>query len=113
GKGEQPTVTDAHVVLGRIAEQQFLGGAMRIDPARAAGAVGTVAKALRLKLDAAAAGIVRVANANMERAIRMVSVERGYDPRDFALLAFGGCGGLHACEIADELGIETVLVPEH
>ncbi len=113
GKGEQPTVTDAHVVLGRIAEQQFLGGAMRIDPARAAGAVGTIAKALRLKLDAAAAGIIRVANANMERAIRMVSVERGYDPREFALLAFGGCGGLHACEIADELGIETVLVPEH
>src|SRR6202044_4256466 len=61
----------------------------------------------------AAAGILRVANANMERAIRVVSVERGHDPRDFALVAFGGCGGLHACEIAHELGIKTVLVPEH
>jgi N-methylhydantoinase A/oxoprolinase/acetone carboxylase beta subunit len=64
-------------------------------------------------LAAAAAGILRVANANMERAIRTVSVERGYDPRDFALAAFGGCGGLHACEIARELGIRTVLVPRY
>ena len=62
---------------------------------------------------AAAQGILRVANANMERAIRLVSVERGHDPRDFALVAFGGCGGLHACEIAQELGIRTVLVPEY
>ena len=62
---------------------------------------------------AAAEGILRVANANMERAIRLVSVERGHDPRDFALVAFGGCGGLHACEIARELGIRTVLVPEY
>src|SRR5271154_5645215 len=62
---------------------------------------------------AAAEGILRVANANMERAIRLVSVERGHDPRDFALVAFGGCGGLHACEIASDLGIRTVLVPEH
>jgi N-methylhydantoinase A/oxoprolinase/acetone carboxylase beta subunit len=59
-----------------------------------------------------AAGILRVANANMERAIRVVSVERGHDPRDFALVAFGGCGGLHACEIAEELGIRAVIVPE-
>jgi N-methylhydantoinase A len=68
-----------------------------------------------MKLDrvAAAAGILRVANANMERAIRVVSVERGHDPRDFALVAFGGSGGLHACEIAGELGIRTVIVPEH
>jgi N-methylhydantoinase A/oxoprolinase/acetone carboxylase beta subunit len=62
---------------------------------------------------AAAEGILRIANANMERAIRLVSVERGHDPRDFALVAFGGCGGLHACEMARELGIRTVLVPEH
>ena len=62
---------------------------------------------------AAAQGIVRVANANMERAIRLVSVERGHDPRDFALVAFGGCGGLHACEMAQELGMRTVLVPEY
>jgi N-methylhydantoinase A len=109
GSGDRATVTDAHVVLGRISEQQFLGGAMRIDPARARAAIDRVG----LGSDAVetAAGIARVANANMERAVRMISVERGYDPRDFALLAFGGCGGLHACELAEDLGMRTVLVP--
>jgi N-methylhydantoinase A len=68
---------------------------------------------LKVGLDAAAAGILRVANSNMERAIRVVSVERGYDPREFALVAFGGCGGLHACDIAQELGIRTVIVPQY
>ena len=113
GAGDRPTVTDAHVVLGRIAAHQFLGGEMSIDTERAGVAVDQIAKALGLSRIAAAEGILRVANANMERAIRVVSVERGHDPRDFALLAFGGCGGLHACEIAEELGILTVLVPEH
>jgi N-methylhydantoinase A/oxoprolinase/acetone carboxylase beta subunit len=113
GTGDRPTVTDAHVVLGRIAAHQFLGGEMSIDTERAGVAIDTIAKALGLSRIAAAEGILRVANANMERAIRVVSVERGHDPRDFALLAFGGCGGLHACEIAEELGILTVLVPEH
>jgi N-methylhydantoinase A len=111
GKGDRATVTDAHVVLGRI--DALLGGTLALDAARAAAAVGRVAKPLKLSLHADAAGIVRVANANMERAIRVVSVERGYDPREFALVAFGGCGGLHACEVAVELGIRTVLVPEH
>ncbi|MGI8989736.1 MAG: hydantoinase/oxoprolinase family protein [Bryobacteraceae bacterium] len=111
GTGDEPTVTDAHVVLGRIAPEQFLGGSMRIDPARAATAVATVARQLGISLVDAAAGIVRIANSNMERAIRVVSVERGQDPRQFPLVAFGGCGGLHACEIADELGISTVVVP--
>ena len=113
GRGTQPTVTDAHVVLGRIAADQFLGGEMRIEPERAAAAVGQVASALGLGLPAAAAGILKVASASMQRAIRVVSVERGYDPRDFALVAFGGCGGLHACEIAEELGMGTVIVPYH
>ncbi len=113
GKGEVPTVTDAHVVLGRIAADQLIGGAMHLDIARAAQAVDSIAKQLAISRVAAAQGIVRVANANMERAIRLVSVERGHDPRDFALVAFGGCGGLHACEIAQELGIRTVLVPEY
>lgn len=111
GTGDQPTVTDAHVVLGRIAADQLAGGGLRIDPLRAAAAVDRIAARLGLDRVAAAEGILRVANANMERAIRVVSVERGYDPRDFALLAFGGAGGLHACEIAAELGIRTVLVP--
>ncbi len=110
GKGDEAKVTDAHVVLGRIVS--LLGGAMPIDADRARKAVAALAKPLKLTVEQAAAGILRVANANMERAIRVVSVERGHDPRDFALVAFGGCGGLHACEIADELGIETVIVPQ-
>jgi N-methylhydantoinase A/oxoprolinase/acetone carboxylase beta subunit len=113
GKGDRPTVTDAHVVLGRIAADQLIGGGMRLDPDRAVASVDSIARALKISRIAAAEGILRVANANMERAIRLVSVERGHDPRDFALVAFGGCGGLHACEIAQELGIKTVLVPEH
>lgn len=100
------------IMLGRIGVGQLLGGGMEIDVARAEAAVDRIARKLKLSRTAAAAGIVRVANANMERAIRVVSVERGHDPRDFALVAFGGCGGLHACEIAEELGIRTVIVPE-
>jgi N-methylhydantoinase A len=112
GQGEAATVTDAHVVLGRIRPDQFLGGSMRIYPDRAAAAIDVIAKRLKLSRRAAAEGIIRIANANMERAIRSVSVERGFDPRDFALVAFGGCGGLHACEIAEDLGITTIVVPE-
>ena len=108
GKGELPAVTDAHVVLGRIGADQLAGGEMHIDAERAGRAIDS----LGMERIAGAAGVIRVANANMERAIRAVSIERGYDPRAFALLAFGGCGGLHACEIAAELGIRTVLVPE-
>jgi len=111
GVGEHATVTDAHVVLGRIASYQFLGGAMHIDSARADAAVGRIARVLKRNRVTVAQGIVRIANANMERAIRVVSVERGRDPRDFPLVAFGGCGGLHACEMAGELGIRTVIVP--
>ena len=111
GKGEHATVTDAHVVLGRITSHQFLSGEMEIDIARAEAAVDRVARMLKSDRIATAEGIVRIANANMERAIRVVSVERGQDPRDFPLVAFGGCGGLHACEMAEELGIRTVIVP--
>ena len=113
GAGLDATVTDAHVVLGRIAADQFLGGEMHIDVERAGAAVQRVAARLGLDRIAAAEGILRVANANMERAIRVVSVERGHDPQDFVLAAFGGCGGLHACEIAADLGIPTVLVPRY
>jgi len=112
GKGDRATVTDAHVVLGRIAADQFLGGAMHIEVDRAETAVDEIARRLSTDRITAAEGILRVANANMERAIRVVSVERGYDPRDFALAGFGGCGGLHACEIAVELGIRTVIAPQ-
>jgi N-methylhydantoinase A len=111
GEGMAPTVTDAHVVLGRIAEDQLAGGSLRIQAERAANAIAPLAQALGRSLEAAAAGILEIANATMVRAIRVVSVERGYDPRDFALVAFGGCGGLHACDIADQLGMSAVLAP--
>ncbi|MEZ5354107.1 MAG: hydantoinase/oxoprolinase family protein [Bryobacteraceae bacterium] len=111
GSGERATVTDAHVVLGRIAASQLLSGDMPIQPGRSAAAVAELAARLDLSIDAAAAGILRVANANMERAIRAVSLEKGHDPRAFTLVAFGGGGGLHACELASQLNIATVLVP--
>jgi N-methylhydantoinase A len=111
GSGTEPTVTDAHVVLGRI--QSLLGGDMELDADRAAAAVDRIARRLKLTRAAAAAGILRVANSNMERALRIVSVERGYDPREFALVAFGGCGGLHCCEIATQLGMCSVIVPQY
>ena len=111
GSGTEPTVTDAHVVLGRI--QTLLGGDMRVDADRASASVGHISRRLKIDLTAAAAGILRVANSNMERAIRVVSVERGYDPREFALVAFGGCGGLHCCEIAAQLGMGSVIVPQY
>jgi N-methylhydantoinase A len=112
GASDLCTVTDAHVFLGRIAEDQLAGGSLRIDAARSATAVGKLAAQLGMSANETAAGVIRIANANMERALRQVSVERGYDPRRFALLAFGGGGGLHACEIAESLEIATVLVPE-
>lgn len=111
GLGEEATVTDAHVVLGRIAADQLVGGEMHIDAAAAEKAVARVGAQLGLDAVNAAAAILRVANSNMERAIRTVSVERGEDPREFPLVAFGGCGGLHACEIAEELGVKTVILP--
>jgi N-methylhydantoinase A len=111
GLGEEATVTDAHVVLGRIAAEQLVGGEMRIDTGAAEKAVARVGAQLGLDTVSTAAAILRVANSNMERAIRAVSVERGEDPREFPLVAFGGCGGLHACEIADELGVKTVIIP--
>ena len=111
GRGTAATVTDAHVVLRRIESAQFLDGALPLDEARAMAALQRLAEVLGCGVVEAAEGMLRVANANMERAIRVVSVERGEDPRDFPLLAFGGCGGLHACEMAEELGIGTVIFP--
>jgi N-methylhydantoinase A/oxoprolinase/acetone carboxylase beta subunit len=111
GTGDEATVTDAHVVLGRI--DALLGGTLHLDRERAEAAVDRLAQRLKTDRTTAAAGILRVANANMERAIRVVTVERGYDPREFAMVAFGGCGGLHACELGAELGARTVIVPAH
>lgn len=107
-----PTVTDANLVLGRLDADHFLGGTMRLDVAAANQAVNDLAKAMGVADVATAAwGIIQVANANMERAIRRISVERGYDPRRFTLMPFGGAGPLHACEMAENLQIPRVLVP--
>jgi len=113
GRGDRPTVTDAQVVLGRLRPDAFLGGAMAIEPARAERAVGRLARELGLPVERTAEGIVRVALTTMERAVKVISLERGHDPREYALVAFGGAGALHAAELASGLGIRTVLVPPH
>ena len=109
--GEEPTVTDAHLVLGHL-PASLLGGRMALDPALAEQAIRTrVAEPLGLSLHEAARGILAIADSNMVGAIRVVSVERGHDPRDFTLVAFGGAGPLHGCALAELLGITRVLVP--
>jgi N-methylhydantoinase A/oxoprolinase/acetone carboxylase beta subunit len=113
GVGTELTVTDANLLLGRLDPAFFLGGRMGLDAERTRAIARELAQRLKLSERALAEGIVRIANANMERAIRVVSVQRGFDPRDFALLAFGGAGGLHACDLADSLDMTTVLIPEH
>ncbi len=113
GTGTALTVTDANLLLGRLDPDYFLAGRMRLDVDRARAAAAALARRHRLTIEELAEGVIRVANAGMERAIRVVSVERGHDPRRFALVAFGGAGGMHAGEIAAELGMRTVLVPRH
>jgi N-methylhydantoinase A len=113
GKGEQPTVTDANLLLGRLRPEAFLGGAFTLDLPRTERIVRAWLKHHDSKLSVKqfAEGVIRVVNSTMEKAIRIVSIEKGYDPRDFALVAFGGAGGLHACELAHSLSIPTVIVP--
>jgi N-methylhydantoinase A len=109
--GTDATVTDAHILLGHL-PPELLGGRMRLDPALAERAISSgVAEPLGLDLHQAARGILAITDSNMVGAIRVVSVERGHDPRDFALVPFGGAGPLHGCALADLLGITTVLVP--
>jgi N-methylhydantoinase A len=113
GRGTLPTVTDANLLLGRLQPHRFLGGDFQLDLERTR---RITAEWLRnqgssLSLEQFAAGVIRVVNATMEKAIRVVSIERGYDPRHFSLVAFGGAGGLHACELAQALGIPRVVVP--
>jgi len=111
--GREVTVTDAHLFLGRIHPAFFLAGRMRLDPEAAEAALRRMAARLGLSPEALAEGIVEVADAAMERALRVISVEQGYDPRDFVLFAFGGAGGLHACTLAARLGVPTVVSPPH
>ena len=111
GRGDRATVTDANLVLGHLHPDHFLGGAMRLDEARARRALSAVSTRSFATVEHLAEGILRVANARMESALRRVSVERGHDPRNFTLLAFGGAGPLHACALAQSLGIRRVLIP--
>jgi len=109
--GEEPTVTDANLLLGRLGADAALAGGVALDRAAAERAVGALAEQLGLDPLACAEGIVRVADAEMVRALRVMTVEQGIDPRGFALLAFGGAGPLHAAAIAGELGMTTILCP--
>jgi N-methylhydantoinase A len=111
GRGDSATVTDANLILGRLHPDHFLGGAMGLDEARARQALAGIPRTGFASLELLAEGIVRVANARMESALRRVSVERGHDPRTFTLLAFGGAGPLHACALASALRIQRVLIP--
>ena len=109
--GTQPTVTDANLQLGRLDPAFFLGGAMPLDAGAARVALGTLGDALGLEADAAASGVLALANTSLAAAIRLSLFERGLDPRRFALLSFGGAGGLHAVEVAEELGMNRVVFP--
>jgi N-methylhydantoinase A len=110
--GTEPTITDANLCLGRLDANTLLGGRMQIDLEAARTAIrDAIATPLGLSLEAAALGIIQIANANMSRAIRSVSVEKGYDMGEFALCAFGGAGPLHATEVAVECGLPRILIP--
>ena len=109
--GEEPAVTDANLYLGYLQNGAELGGEVVLRRDLSEKALGSLGKQLDLEAEEVALGIVRVANAEMVRALRVISIERGLDPREFALLAFGGAGGMHACALAEELGMSTVLIP--
>lgn len=109
--GTEPTVTDANLMLGYLPDGARLGGEVVLRREHAESAMAAVALALDMTVDQAALGVVRVAEAEMARALRVISVERGLDPREFVLVAFGGAGPLHACALAEELGMARVLVP--
>ena len=113
GQGTSPTVTDANLVLGRLNPDYFLGGKMKIYPERSFKSVEKLAKKINKSLLKTAAGIIEIANANMEKAIRVISIERGIDPRNFALFSFGGAGGMHAAEISAHLRMSKIIVPNN
>ena len=111
--GIEPTVTDANLVLGRLDPHRVYGGSIRLDPGRAHATLEALGRRLGLSVMAAAQGVVDVANASMLRALRLVSVQRGYDLREFALIAYGGAGPLHAGALARQAGMSRVIVPAH
>ncbi len=111
--GREPTVTDANLLLGRLLPEAFLGGRMRLDPNAARNAMKPLADTMECSPEEAAHGVVQVANEHMARALRVISLQRGIDPRDFTLVSFGGAGGLHVCALAQALGLQQALVPVH
>ncbi|VAW96258.1 N-methylhydantoinase A [hydrothermal vent metagenome] len=111
--GVQPTVTDANLVLGRLLPAAFLGGGMSLDVAAASKAINMLAEQLNLSCEQTAHGIINIANEHMANALRVMSVQRGIDPRDLCLTSFGGAGGLHVCALANALQISTAMVPMH
>ena len=111
GKSERATVTDANVVLGRLPQTHLLGGAFPIDASRSHAAIANLAQQLGRSIEVTAEGIVMLIDSQMAKVLRIVTVERGLDPRDFTLVAFGGNGPLHACALADEIGIARIIVP--
>jgi N-methylhydantoinase A len=113
GRGDLPTVTDANLVLGRLIPDYFLGGQLQIDPDRAYAALAKLGATLHLSAIQAALGVIEVVNTQMERALRIISIERGHDPRDFSLFSFGGAGGLHAVELARNMGIPKVIISKY
>ena len=112
GRSERATVTDANVVLGRLNPVALVGGTFPIDAARSRDAIAALAERIGLPVEETAAGIVRIVDAQMAKVLRIVTVERGLDPRDFVMVAFGGNGPLHGCALADELGIRRMIVPQ-
>jgi N-methylhydantoinase A/oxoprolinase/acetone carboxylase beta subunit len=113
GKGKSPTVTDANLVLGRLSAEHFLGGNMKIFPERSYASVEKLGKIINKSIPETAAGIIKIANSNMSKAIRVISIERGIDVRKFALFSFGGAGGMHAAEIALGLQIPIIIIPKN
>lgn len=111
--GRQATVTDANAVLGRLPESTRLGGKLALDFAAARAAIAELAGPLGAEIEETAAAVIDLANENMVRALRVISVQRGLDPRDFRLCCFGGAGGLHLCALADALGMQKALIPVH
>ena len=109
--GIEPTVTDAHLVLGRLSNESGLAGGLKLDKGLAHAAIKRLSVRLKLSVEEVANGIIQIANEHMMTAIRLISVNRGHDPKDFALMSFGGAGGLHVCEIADGMQMEKAVMP--
>ena len=112
-EGQQATVTDANLVLGRLRPDAFLGGEMSLDAHAARMAVQSLATKLNLSIEETAQGIIDIANEHMTRALRVISIQRGHDPKAFQLCCFGGAGGLHVCDLADALDMQQAVVPIH